>query len=136
MNKVIATTLIGSSLLFGFDIKVNVTDVRNESGKVYIGLYNTSNGFTEVSQTFQEKIIDSKVGTIEYTFQNIDKGTYAISVFHDENENGELDKNLFGVPKEGYGFSKNNRFLLRAATFEESNFIVNNDTNLTINIGY
>jgi len=136
MNKVIAATLIGSSLLFGFDIKVNVTDIRNESGKVYIGLYNTSSGFTEVSKVFRKKIIDSKVGTIEYIFPNIKEGTYAISVFHDENANGELDKNLFGVPQEGYGFSKNNRFLLRAATFEESNFIVNNDTNLTINIGY
>jgi len=136
MNKVIATTLIGSSLLFGFDIKVDVTDIRNESGNVYIGLYNTSNGFTEVSKTFRKKIIDSKVGTIEYTFQNIKEGTYAISVFHDENGNGELDKNLFGIPQEGYGFSKNNRFLLRAATFEESSFIVNSDTNLIINIGY
>jgi len=136
MNKVIAMSLIGSSLLFGFDIKVKVTDIRNESGKVYIGLYNTANGFTEVSKTFRKKIIDSKVGTIEYTFQNVKEGTYAISVFHDENGNGELDKNLFGIPQEGYGFSKNNRFLLRAATFEESSFIVNSDTNLIINIGY
>jgi uncharacterized protein (DUF2141 family) len=26
-------------------------------------------------------------------------------VIHDENRNGELDTNMFGIPKEGYGFS-------------------------------
>jgi uncharacterized protein (DUF2141 family) len=29
---------------------------------------------------------------------------YAIAVIHDENRNGELDTNMFGIPKEGYGF--------------------------------
>jgi uncharacterized protein (DUF2141 family) len=26
-------------------------------------------------------------------------------LIHDENRNGELDTNMFGIPKEGYGFS-------------------------------
>lgn len=31
----------------------------------------------------------------------------AVSAYHDENENSQLDKNAFGIPTERYGFSKN-----------------------------
>lgn len=33
-------------------------------------------------------------------------GSYAVSLFHDENQNGRLDT-LFGIPREGFGFSRN-----------------------------
>ena len=32
-------------------------------------------------------------------------GRYALFAMHDENRNGDLDRNLFGIPTEGYGFS-------------------------------
>jgi uncharacterized protein (DUF2141 family) len=35
---------------------------------------------------------------------HIKPGKYAIAVIHDENCNGKLDTNMFGIPKEGYGF--------------------------------
>jgi uncharacterized protein (DUF2141 family) len=39
-----------------------------------------------------------------FEFSDIKPGKYAIAVIHDENCNGELDSNLFGIPTEGYGF--------------------------------
>ena len=32
-------------------------------------------------------------------------GRYALFAMHDANGNGDLDRNLFGIPTEGYGFS-------------------------------
>ena len=32
-------------------------------------------------------------------------GRYALFAMHDENGNGDLDRNLFGIPTESYGFS-------------------------------
>ena len=49
-----------------------------------------------------------------------------------ENDNYELDRNLFGLPKEKYGFSNNALPLLRAATFEESVFALTDDKETTI----
>lgn len=40
-------------------------------------------------------------------FENIPYGDYAIAVLHDINKDGKLDKNFFGIPTEGYGFSNN-----------------------------
>ena len=41
------------------------------------------------------------------TFNDLDAGEYGIRYFHDENDNGELETNLFGLPTEGYGYSNN-----------------------------
>jgi uncharacterized protein (DUF2141 family) len=37
---------------------------------------------------------------------DVPKGTWAVLVYQDANENGELDRNLLGIPKENYGFSR------------------------------
>lgn len=43
-------------------------------------------------------------------FSNVEPGTYALAVVHDENSNGKLDKNFVGVPTEGYGVSNNKTY--------------------------
>ena len=46
----------------------------------------------------------AKAGTMRFVVQDLAPGRYALSAFHDENDNGELDTNLLGIPSEGYGF--------------------------------
>ena len=68
-------------------------------------------------------------------FKNPPAGSYAIAVFHDKNNNGKLDKNIFGMPKEGYGFSgpaaQSRR---RAAKFEEAEISLSPNQVKTIEI--
>ena len=56
------------------------------------------------------------------SFSNVEPGTYAIAVVHDENGNGKLDKNFVGVPSEGYGVSNNKTYALSAPKWDESTF--------------
>jgi uncharacterized protein (DUF2141 family) len=44
-------------------------------------------------------------------------GRYAVVVIHDENSNMKLDRNFFGIPKEGFGFSNNPRVIIAAPSF-------------------
>jgi uncharacterized protein (DUF2141 family) len=56
-------------------------------------------------------------GSYKQSFE-IPPGTYAVKLHIDENENGELDTNFLGIPKEQYGISNNGRFLnFKAASF-------------------
>ncbi len=48
-----------------------------------------------------------KKGSLVAAIKNIPPGFYGIAVWHDENGNKKMDKNLLGIPKEKYGFSKN-----------------------------
>lgn len=40
------------------------------------------------------------------SLSGVPPGNYALALFHDENVNGKLDT-IFGIPKEGFGFSRN-----------------------------
>lgn len=42
--------------------------------------------------------IDASTMSAQVAFRDIPPGVYAVSVRHDENSNGKLDKNLLGVP--------------------------------------
>ncbi len=69
-------------------------------------------------------IQQSSVTTV---FADIPEGEYSISVFHDENKNGEIDKNSFGIPKESYGFSNNIMGMFGPPSFEEAKFKVSKE---------
>jgi len=57
------------------------------------------------------------------TFQ-VPPGRYAIVVIHDENENQKLDRNFFGIPKEGFGFSNNPRVIFSAPSWQTASTAV------------
>jgi uncharacterized protein (DUF2141 family) len=57
-----------------------------------------------------------------FEFSDIKPGKYAIAVIHDENCNGKLDTNMFGIPKEGYGFSSGAEVTMSAPSFSDAVF--------------
>ena len=50
------------------------------------------------------RVFANKTGPIEV--KGLAPGNYAISLVHDENANGRLDKAIL-IPREGFGFSRN-----------------------------
>ena len=86
-------------------INVSITGFKNDEGKAMVGLYNTKDEFLKKEyKSFSARIINRKV---EVSFKDIPEGTFAISVYHDENENGEFDRRFGMIPKENYGNSNN-----------------------------
>lgn len=135
MYKIIFTMSLLPSLIFSYDLSVQITDIKNKKGKVYIGLFNKAKGFTEIPKAYKRKIATISATHITYVFKDLAKGKYAVAVFHDENNNAKFDKNILGVPKEAYGVSNNKRFLLRAATYKESMFQLESNKKIVIKIG-
>jgi uncharacterized protein (DUF2141 family) len=45
-------------------------------------------------------------GEVQVVVTGIEPGMYAVQSFHDENDNFAVDRNLFGLPSEGMGFSR------------------------------
>lgn len=83
-------------------IEVTVTKVRPGSGNIRVGLFNEAN-FMGTPVEGKEVKADSE--SVVLKFENVADGDYAISVIHDANENGDLDKTKLGIPKEGFAFS-------------------------------
>jgi len=79
------------------------------------------------------KIVDNKCTIV---FKELKNDQYAIRYFHDENTNDELDTNILGIPKEGYGFSNDAYGKFGPKDFKEWLFEVSGDTNIRMNTEY
>jgi uncharacterized protein (DUF2141 family) len=64
----------------------------------------------------------AKLGDTRVTVANLPAGRYAVQAFLDENGNGEVDRGLFGVPKEGVGFSNDAKIRFGPPKFAEAVF--------------
>lgn len=73
-------------------------------------------------------------GQASISFTNIPPGIYAVFLFHDTNNNNRMDKNFLGIPKEGYGSSKNRLPFAAAPGFEDNKFSVAPNSIVRLNI--
>ncbi|AQG78419.1 DUF2141 domain-containing protein [Spirosoma montaniterrae] len=101
-------------------LTVDVQNIRIQKGAVYVALHKPSEGFPD-SKPFEGKKIDASGKSVRTTF-SVEPGTYAVAVYHDENGNGKMDKKMFGIPKEPYGFSNNFRPKFSAPKFGDCQF--------------
>lgn len=115
-------------------LEVVVENVVSNQGVMMVALYNTKKGFT--SDPWRgEKPVASK-GTMHVFFKDVPPGEYAIAVYHDENQNQKLDSNLIGMPKEGYGFSKDAMGSFGPPSFEKALIRWSGTESYTIHLKY
>ena len=115
-------------------VVVDISGIENNTGVVRIGLYNSESTFPTFGEHFKGAEPRANELGVSFTFEDIPAGTYAIAVWHDENENKEMDKNLFGAPRENYGFSRNIYGSFGPPDFEEVSFELNPDKIITLKI--
>ena len=109
-------------------LTVSITGIRSDKGQVFIQLWNGAEGFPKQGEhAFKFVAIDSTKavnGTVTTTFSDLAPGTYAVSTLHDENKNGKMDNNAFGMPKEGWAVSNNIVTHTHAPSFQQASFQV------------
>jgi uncharacterized protein (DUF2141 family) len=104
-------------------IVVSIEGFRNESGHARVALFNQGTGFPEdASAAFRSTISVIQGGRVEVHFDDVPFGDYSVAMFHDENDDGKLNKGLFGIPSEGYGVSNNVTHATHAPRFTEALF--------------
>ena len=105
------------------DLKIEVSMPAERHGVVLAAVFDKANGFprgtplrTATAQPVQGKAM--------LQFTDLPPGDYAVTAFLDENSNTKLDTNLFGLPIELYGFSRNARNLAGPPPFADAAFRV------------
>lgn len=105
-------------------IEVEINNFETDEGIALVGLYNAEDAFLKKEYKGHQATIDGDKATVEFT--NIPDGTYAISVFHDEDEDGELSTNFIGIPNEAYGASNNAPSRFGPPKWKDAKFEVKN----------
>ena len=120
-------------------IHVKILNIRNSTGTVDCALFDSPDGFPEDALRSAKYVMVLKILESQATcdFEGISEGRYALAVIHDENMNGKLDTNIFGIPTEGYGFSNGAKALLHAPSFSAASFLYTGGSlDLTIRLHY
>lgn len=103
-------------------LEVKMTGFKNNTGVVKVGLYDSEANFLKA--VYKNLTSEIKNNSASVTFTDIPKGSYAVSIYHDENQNGVLDRNSFGIPSEDYGTSNGATGFMGPPKFEDAKFNV------------
>jgi uncharacterized protein (DUF2141 family) len=101
------------------EARVEVATLRNSKGHVLCTLFDSEDAYRQLRPAMR-LVVEPMQPVTECVFHNVPPGAYMISAVHDENDDGKLDKGLFGMPKEGYGVSNNHTYTLKGPEFAES----------------
>jgi uncharacterized protein (DUF2141 family) len=101
------------------EVRVAVATLHSSKGHVLCALFDSEDAYKQLRPTMR-LVVDPVQPVTSCVFHDVPSGAYMISAVHDENDNGKLDKGLFGMPKEGYGVSNNHTYALKGPDFTES----------------
>jgi len=125
MQTVIAYLLFliaGTAIQAQNTIEVSLTEFKNDKGTVMVGLYNEEGSFLDTTYKSLSSEISNKKASV--TFTDIPDGTYAISSFHDEDNDGKLNMFLGMIPSEDYGCSNGARGYFGPPKWNDAKFEV------------
>ena len=98
-------------------VEVRVTGVEGNEGSVQVAVCDKERF---LKQCRYSATAPAQAGETVVTVQGVPAGTWAVLSFQDVNRNGELDRNLIGIPTENYGFSREARGTFGPPTFEQA----------------
>ncbi len=104
-------------------IILEIGGLSSYGGTIYCRLFDQAEGFPgDGDKAIAEVRASLKDSVAECRFADVAAGTYAISVWHDIDDNGTLDTNFLGIPKEPVGASNNATGRFGPPKFEKAAF--------------
>jgi uncharacterized protein (DUF2141 family) len=109
----------------GGKLSVIVNGITDQQGVIRVVIFNSQDKFLERDgYVYKQTIEAGNKKSVQLDFQ-IPHGYYAVSAYHDINENKTLDRNGLGVPTEPYALSNNPTVKWRKPSFNETKFAFN-----------
>ncbi len=138
----LALSLLSGSTLFAsedsYTLTVEADNFKNDKGEVQFSLYNKEGTIPDkkLNLYFKKKRVKVKNGYAKATFNNLPQGKYAVSFYHDENNNHKIDKGLV-MPEEGVGLSNFETInFFNLPNFKSASFIVNKNIKKEMKVIY
>lgn len=113
-------------------LNISVTDFKSQEGKLNVAIFNSEQNFDDKTNWVLAAEYDVASATVDVQIKNLPSGEYAVSVYHDKNDNNELDQNFLGIPTEGFGFSNNAMGTFGPPSFDQAKIQI--DSGVTKNI--
>lgn len=104
-------------------LDVEVTGLRSTKGLIQLCLTSDAGAFPDCSKGAGGIKRTVPAAAPRIRFEGLAPGDYAVAVIHDANANARLDT-MLGIPKEGFGFSRNPAIRFGPPRFAAARFAV------------
>lgn len=118
---------------FAHELTLNVNNIKNIKGDLLVAVYDKEEHYNSNSNWVAVKKVKVAEELISLNFTDLPAGNYAVKLFQDENENGQIDTGAGGIPTERYGFS-NNGGSYGPPSFNEAKVVVDKATEIEIQL--
>ena len=108
------------------DLSVDVSNLRSAKGMVRVCLTADPDNFPACVDDANATTRSIPASMTHLQFDGLPHGAYAIAVIHDENNNRKLDT-FAGIPREGFGFSRNPSVTFGPPRFAAARFTLESD---------
>lgn len=110
------------------DLHVDVAKLRNAKGMLRLCLTADPKNFPACVDDARAVTRSVPASQTDMVFTGLPAGDYALAVIHDENSNNKLDT-MLGIPREGFGFSRNPTITFGPPRFTAARFTLAGDAN-------
>jgi len=117
-----AATALLTPVASASELTLNVEGIKKAEGTIMLGLFDetTYNGDSAINGA--NLVVEGDSVTV--TFDGLAPGEYAVRLYHDVNNDGEMNTNPFGKPTEPYAFSNDAKGRFGPAKWDAAKFAV------------
>ncbi len=107
-------------------VVIQITGLQDVSGDLYLTVYDSEDEWLGDNAVLQRKvdIEDARDGELVTVQIELAAGDFALSIFYDRNDNGKLDTNFLGIPREPVAVSNNARPRFGPPKYEDAIFSI------------
>ena len=102
-------------------VEITMTGFKDAEGQALVAFFLNAEGWPDGGDSvFATQVASINDGRASVVVEDVPAGPFAVSVFHDTDDDRELDSGVFGIPSEAYGFSADARSSFGPPKFEEA----------------
>jgi uncharacterized protein (DUF2141 family) len=105
------------------DLLVEVRGVESDAGTLRMALYKDPKTFLKERESLLSRSQPAHVGTQSFLLEGLAPGRYAVILYHDADDNGDMNRFLGMIPTEGYGLSTNPT-IYGPPSFDDADFLL------------
>ena len=121
----VSTGVLAAPLAAASDLTITVEGIAQTQGTIMLGLFDEATYKGEGAVNGANLTVESD--RVSVTFEGLEPGEYAVRLYHDLNDDGEMNTNPFGMPTEPYAFSNDAKGRFGPAKWDDAKFTLEAD---------
>ncbi len=131
---VLLAMLAACQSVWAADLTVTIKGIQGNTGRLYVALHSDAMATEFPAESSRVSGIWRMVrgDTMRVVFADLPPGRYAVSAYHDADNDQRMNTNLLGVPTEAAGFSNDAAGMMGPPDFDDAAVVVDKDLSIAI----